>query len=71
MSVLSALSAPKSPCVSVCALDDDNICIGCQRSGEEISRWGRMSADEKRAVLERCHERTQARGQYLASPSAS
>lgn len=60
----------KSPCVSVCALDDDNICIGCQRTGEEITRWGRMNNDEKRAVLRLCHERTLARGQFLATPAA-
>lgn len=39
-----------SPCVSVCSLGEGDICIACHRSGEEISRWGRMSNDEKRAV---------------------
>ncbi len=43
-----------SPCVYVCALDDDDICLGCQRSGEEITRWGRMDDTERRAVLARC-----------------
>ena len=27
-----------SPCVHVCALDDEDICIGCQRSVAEITR---------------------------------
>lgn len=49
-----------SPCVSICALDDHDICVGCHRSGREISDWGRLSDDEKRAVLVRCAER--ARG---------
>ena len=39
-----------SPCVSICALDDDDICTGCYRSGMEIIRWGRMSDEEKRQV---------------------
>ena len=46
-----------SPCVSICALDDNDICVGCFRSGREISDWGRLSDDDKRAVLKRCCER--------------
>ena len=52
----------KSPCVSVCALDEQDICVGCQRSGEEITRWGRMDNAERRAVLARCRERALAAG---------
>jgi len=26
----------KSPCINVCELDDNNVCIGCNRSIEEI-----------------------------------
>jgi predicted Fe-S protein YdhL (DUF1289 family) len=36
--------------VSICALDENDVCVGCYRSGEEISRWGRYSDDERRAV---------------------
>lgn len=46
-----------SPCVSICALDAHDICVGCFRSGREISEWGRLSDEEKRAVLRRCAER--------------
>ena len=46
-----------SPCVSICALDADDICVGCHRSGLEIARWSQMSADEKRAVLKNVAER--------------
>ncbi|MFZ5698913.1 MAG: DUF1289 domain-containing protein [Pseudomonadota bacterium] len=46
-----------SPCVAICALDDNDICIGCCRSGREISDWGKLSDDEKRAVLRRCAQR--------------
>jgi predicted Fe-S protein YdhL (DUF1289 family) len=55
----------RSPCVSICALDDDDMCTGCQRSGSEISQWGRMSNDQRRAVLVLCHERAKASGQML------
>lgn len=46
-----------SPCVGVCALDDDDICIGCWRSGEEISRWGYLDNTGKRAILKKVEER--------------
>lgn len=55
----------RSPCVSICALDEDDICTGCQRSGREISQWGRMDNDQRRAVLVLCHERARASGQIL------
>lgn len=58
----------KSPCVSICALDDQDICIGCQRTADEITRWGRMTNDERRAVLLLCTERTLAAGQFLQLP---
>lgn len=51
-----------SPCVYVCALDDNDVCVGCHRSGDEITRWGRMDNAERRAVLERCHARALAAG---------
>ncbi|MBV6750240.1 MULTISPECIES: DUF1289 domain-containing protein [Pseudomonas] len=51
-----------SPCVSICALDEQDICIGCQRTVEEITRWSRMDNNERREVLGRCHERAKAGG---------
>jgi len=52
----------KSPCVHVCILNDDDVCTGCFRSGHEISRWGRMSNDEKRQVLVQSQQREAASG---------
>ncbi|MBK4991706.1 MULTISPECIES: DUF1289 domain-containing protein [Pseudomonas] len=54
-----------SPCVNICALDEQDICTGCQRSVAEISRWGRMNDDERRAVLKLCHERALQTGLIL------
>ena len=61
----------RSPCVSICALDNDDICIGCQRNVAEITGWGRMNNDERRAVLVLCHERARASGVlWTVAPSA-
>ncbi|VEE16919.1 Fe-S protein [Ectopseudomonas mendocina] len=58
----------RSPCVHVCALDEQDICIGCQRTADEITRWGRMDNAERRAVLQLCLERARAGG-LLLTPS--
>ena len=54
-----------SPCVHVCALDDEDICIGCQRNVAEITRWSLMDNSERREVLVQCHERAKAKGILL------
>ncbi|CAI8798780.1 DUF1289 domain-containing protein [Pseudomonas sp. IT-196MI5] len=69
---MSATERPvASPCVNICALDDDDICTGCQRTVEEITRWSRMTNDERRKVLGLCHERAKASGLLWMLPSRS
>ena len=48
----------KSPCVSICALDMDDVCVGCHRTGEEITRWWEMDNTERLATLEKAKEIT-------------
>ncbi|QKF51525.1 DUF1289 domain-containing protein [Pseudomonas graminis] len=52
----------RSPCVSICALDDADICTGCQRTVAEITGWSRMDNQQRRAVLIACDERARAGG---------
>lgn len=47
----------RSPCVSVCALDENDLCIGCHRTGDEILRWTRMTNQERREVLQEVAKR--------------
>lgn len=46
-----------SPCTHICSLDEHDVCIGCYRTGYEITQWGRMSDEEKRHVLNQVRER--------------
>ena len=46
-----------SPCVSICALDEHDICVGCHRSGQEIAGWGSKSEHEKAEIMKRVAER--------------
>lgn len=50
-----------SPCVRNCCLDDDNVCMGCGRSLQEIVAWSSAGPAEKAAILSRSRERTAAR----------
>ncbi len=68
MSDSQPLTPVRSPCVSICALDDNNVCLGCYRTGEEISRWGELSDDEKRAVLAQVVERERAAMNFFTLP---
>ena len=55
----------RSPCVSICALDGDDLCIGCYRTGTEISQWGAMSDEQRKAILEKVGERERAAGNFM------
>lgn len=55
----------KSPCVSVCYVNDDALCEGCFRTIEEISDWTHYNNDAKQDVIKRCNERRQAQGWVL------
>ncbi len=43
---------PESPCVSICTLDDDDLCVGCGRTLDQISRWALMSPEEQWSIVE-------------------
>ena len=46
----------ESPCVGVCRLVGPNwcrICAGCGRTVEEITKWTRLSAEERRRIMDR------------------
>ena len=39
----------ESPCVNVCKVED-NVCIGCGRTLEEIAHWTSMSNEERKQI---------------------
>jgi len=50
-----------SPCIAVCQLDPKtDLCIGCRRHVDEIREWPIMTAEEKRATLDRIEARKKA-----------
>lgn len=43
--------APESPCVGICTLDEAEVCLGCQRTLDEIAGWEDLEAAQQRAIL--------------------
>ena len=55
----------KSPCISVCVLNDEDICEGCYRSAQEITDWTELSNPQKVQVLVKVSERYKALNKHL------
>jgi predicted Fe-S protein YdhL (DUF1289 family) len=55
-----------SPCISVCSLDERNVCRGCYRSLAEIVAWGYMTPEQQWAVLDVSEQRRQSQPQAAA-----
>lgn len=53
-----------SPCINLCKMDaQSGLCLGCQRSIEEITRWSRADDAERARILAAVAERRQQAGE--------
>lgn len=60
------MSTPASPCICNCCLNDEDICLGCYRSLEEITEWSQASDMRKQMILINTHKRKeQAKAERL------
>ena len=53
---VKSISKVVSPCINICTLQDD-FCIGCGRSTQEIAEWATASMKRKENILERLPDR--------------
>ena len=53
---VKSISKIVSPCIKICTLQDD-FCIGCGRTTQEIAEWSKASDKKKRDILERLPDR--------------
>lgn len=60
----SERSAPRvgSPCVSICLLNEEDVCTGCFRTAGEITDWNALDDEARRAVIAATHDRMRAAG---------
>ena len=42
----------ESPCISICRMENE-VCVGCGRTVDDIVNWYDMTDNEKQAVLNR------------------
>ncbi|MDO9270007.1 MAG: DUF1289 domain-containing protein [Methylobacter sp.] len=40
-----------SPCVRNCCLNDENVCLGCFRSIDEIIQWSDATEQQKQKII--------------------
>ena len=43
--------AAASPCINICQLDAQGLCVGCRRTLEEIAEWPGASEARRREIL--------------------
>ena len=46
-----------SPCVRNCCLDQEDVCMGCGRTLDEITRWSDAEDAERTEILGRARKR--------------
>jgi len=42
----------ESPCIRVCCLDENDICLGCYRSIDDVLQWSAVDDTGKLLILE-------------------
>ena len=55
----------KSPCISVCVLNDEDVCEGCYRNAQEITDWTELSNPQKKQILVKVNERYKELNKHL------
>lgn len=41
-----------SPCIGICEIDEDGLCVGCHRTGAEIAHWPMMNDDARLRMMD-------------------
>ncbi|MFO2461897.1 DUF1289 domain-containing protein [Pseudomonas sp. 15FMM2] len=49
--------AVPSPCISLCRLDEQKVCLGCFRHVEDIREWRSADDQRRRVIVARAEQR--------------
>ncbi len=60
---------PLSPCVLICTLDEDEQCLGCARTLDEITQWSLMTAEQQWRVIDAVEQRQGGNRATIAGPT--
>jgi hypothetical protein len=50
----------ESPCIRLCTLDDNDVCLGCFRDIAEICAWGMAAEAQRREIVQAAAARRDA-----------
>lgn len=67
LEALELVDAIDSPCIRNCCLDDQDICLGCYRSLEEIKAWSRATDEARGKILLLAEKRKKYREEQLSN----
>ena len=48
----SMIRAVQTPCIGVCTMNDDGLCDGCLRTGDEIGAWLALDDAEREHLMD-------------------
>jgi predicted Fe-S protein YdhL (DUF1289 family) len=60
-----------SPCISVCVLDEADLCLGCGRTRAEIAGWIAMSEATRLSIMDQLATRLASRREASGAPSTA
>ena len=55
-------NSPESPCISICSLDQNDVCEGCFRTRNEVADWFTADDVRKLEILEASKQRRKGAG---------
>lgn len=56
------------PCIKQCCLNEEEICLGCFRTFNDMCLWNKSSIEEKKEMMQRA-ERRKIENAIRSSPS--
>lgn len=55
-----------SPCIGICRVDGQDVCVGCGRTIDEITQWSRSDAARRVQINALAAERRRERARQVA-----
>lgn len=55
------------PCIRRCSLNEEEICLGCFRTFDDMLRWNKASIEEKQEMLNLAEQRKMEHAKKQAS----
>lgn len=65
MKTMTVEAPVKSPCVEICVLNEQDVCVGCYRTANEITEWTTLDNGRKAEVVALAAERRRQDGGFL------